>query len=219
MKIMDRIFSMIDNSLPKVTAFLTRNDREGTELLLFRHPNAGIQIPAGTVEEGESFEQAVLREVAEETGLANVRVVKMIGQIDELPSEASHVILQTTKVYSRPDLTSFDWATLRRGIEVQLKRQENGFAQVTYTENDRYPNPAYISYQITGWIPEEILAGSKRRYLYHLMLEGEAPDTWEQPSDNHRFQLFWAPLSNLPDIIPPQRKWWELAVNEFNYRF
>lgn len=39
------------------------------ELLLFMHPNAGIQFPAGTVEEGELPEQAVLREVAEKTGI------------------------------------------------------------------------------------------------------------------------------------------------------
>jgi 8-oxo-dGTP pyrophosphatase MutT (NUDIX family) len=210
---------MTDKFLPKVTAFVTRGGRNGTELLLFRHPTAGIQIPAGTVEEGETPDEAVLREVAEETGLKDVQVVKRIGQIDELPPEASHVILQTTKVYSRPDRTSFGWATLRRGIGVKLQRRANGFAQVTYIEGDRYPDPTYISYQITGWVPEETLAQTNRRYLYHLVLEGKAPETWAQFSDHHRFQLFWTSLDNLPDIIPPQRKWWDLAVKAFRYRF
>ena len=67
---------MIDKFLPKVTAFVTRTGQDGTKLLLFRHPNAGIQIPAGTVEEGEMLEQAALREVAEETGLEDVRVAE-----------------------------------------------------------------------------------------------------------------------------------------------
>lgn len=53
----------------KVTAFITRERTGVKELLLFKHPTAGIQIPAGTVEEGETPEKAVKREVYEETGL------------------------------------------------------------------------------------------------------------------------------------------------------
>lgn len=52
----------------KVLAYITRRD----ELLVFRHrdfPEAGVQVPAGTVEEGETLDAAVLREVHEETGL------------------------------------------------------------------------------------------------------------------------------------------------------
>jgi 8-oxo-dGTP pyrophosphatase MutT (NUDIX family) len=44
----------------------------GNSLLVFRHPHvpaAGIQVPGGTIEEGESPEEAVLREAIEETGL------------------------------------------------------------------------------------------------------------------------------------------------------
>ena len=52
----------------KVVAYITRQD----ELLVFTHrdfPEAGVQVPAGTVEEGETLDAAVLREVHEETGL------------------------------------------------------------------------------------------------------------------------------------------------------
>ncbi len=52
----------------KVLAYLVR----GTDVLVFEHvgmPEAGIQVPAGTVEYGESAEAALLREVAEETGV------------------------------------------------------------------------------------------------------------------------------------------------------
>ena len=40
--------------------------------MVFTHrdiPEAGVQVPAGTVEEGETLDAAVLREVHEETGL------------------------------------------------------------------------------------------------------------------------------------------------------
>ncbi len=37
----------------KVTAFVTRMSPRGMEVLLFQHPSAGIQVPAGTVEADE----------------------------------------------------------------------------------------------------------------------------------------------------------------------
>lgn len=42
----------------KVTAFVTREGANGRELLIFRHPLNGLQLPAGTVEVGESPETA-----------------------------------------------------------------------------------------------------------------------------------------------------------------
>jgi 8-oxo-dGTP pyrophosphatase MutT (NUDIX family) len=69
----------------KVLAYVTR-EREGMrELLVFVHrdyPEAGLQVPAGTVKEGEEIESALLREVAEETGLAAWRVVRKLGVYD-----------------------------------------------------------------------------------------------------------------------------------------
>lgn len=63
----------------KVAAYITCND----QLLVFRHvdyPEAGIQVPAGTVGEGESFDQAVLREAYEETGLPDLRIESYLGR-------------------------------------------------------------------------------------------------------------------------------------------
>jgi len=59
---------MLAVTIQKVLAYITRGD----ELLVFTHrdfPEAGVQVPAGTVEEGETLDSAVLREVHEETGL------------------------------------------------------------------------------------------------------------------------------------------------------
>ena len=60
--------------IQKVTAFIIRERRGVKELLVFKHPTAGIQIPAGTVEAGEDLEAAVKREVYEETGLQSVEI-------------------------------------------------------------------------------------------------------------------------------------------------
>lgn len=62
----------------KVIAYITYGDK----LLVFSHPRypeAGIQVPAGTVEEGESLEEAVLREAREETGLDDLEIQSYLG--------------------------------------------------------------------------------------------------------------------------------------------
>ena len=60
---------------PKVLAYVVRPGETGPELLVFDHvgiPEAGTQVPAGTVDPGERPEQALVREVLEETGVAQV---------------------------------------------------------------------------------------------------------------------------------------------------
>ena len=42
------------------------------------HPGTGTQVPAGTIEPGETPEQAVLRECAEETGLTGFAVLRLL---------------------------------------------------------------------------------------------------------------------------------------------
>jgi 8-oxo-dGTP diphosphatase len=62
----------------KVFAYITHRNR----LLVFRHtdfPEAGIQVPAGTVMTNEDLEAAVLREAEEETGLRDLRIKTYLG--------------------------------------------------------------------------------------------------------------------------------------------
>jgi ADP-ribose pyrophosphatase YjhB (NUDIX family) len=72
----------------KVMAYVVRETPAGRELLVFQHrdfPDAGVQVPAGTVEPGEAVEAAVLREVQEETGLspAQVTLVRKLAEAHE----------------------------------------------------------------------------------------------------------------------------------------
>lgn len=194
-----------------VTAFVTRPLQRQPELLLFRHPNAGIQFPAGTVEEGELPEQAVLREVAEETGVSSVRLVANLGYLDTQPP-GFRFILQKTGIYARPDLSSYDSTgfQLYRGTIVSLQCSKGEFAQVTYEEWDRFPDPQYLTCQITGWIPLRLLCGSSRRFFFHLEADESSPSVKDLPcvaTDNYIFQPFWARLDALPEIVEPQREW------------
>ncbi|MEU0955390.1 NUDIX domain-containing protein [Streptomyces niveus] len=64
-----------------VAAYVIRN-RAVPEVLVFDHigmPEAGTQVPAGGVKSGEELDEAVLREVAEETGLLTATVVRRIA--------------------------------------------------------------------------------------------------------------------------------------------
>ena len=57
----------------------------GTRLLVFTHvdfPEAGIQVPAGTIEPGERPRDAALREAMEETGLTGLRLRGFLGDDD-----------------------------------------------------------------------------------------------------------------------------------------
>jgi 8-oxo-dGTP diphosphatase len=62
----------------KVYAYITR----GEQLLVFNHvdfPEAGLQVPGGTLEPDELPESAVLREAAEETGLEGLQLAAYLG--------------------------------------------------------------------------------------------------------------------------------------------
>lgn len=65
-------------TVDKVVAYVVARNR----LIVFVHrdlPEAGIQVPAGTVLPGEAAEDAVLREATEETGLDGLRIAAHLG--------------------------------------------------------------------------------------------------------------------------------------------
>jgi 8-oxo-dGTP pyrophosphatase MutT (NUDIX family) len=64
----------------KVLAYITRNNN--TELLVFLHthyPEAGLQVPAGTVGDNEDLIDALFREINEESGLSQLTLIRQLA--------------------------------------------------------------------------------------------------------------------------------------------
>ena len=55
---------------------------QGSKLLVFRHPSAGIQLVKGTIEPGEGPATAALRELREESGIADAAICEDLGLWD-----------------------------------------------------------------------------------------------------------------------------------------
>ncbi len=69
-------------SKQKVQCYITREHHGSSQVLVFEHvdhPTAGIQVPAGSIEPGETPEEAALREAWEETGVGELRVQLCLG--------------------------------------------------------------------------------------------------------------------------------------------
>lgn len=59
-------------AVQKVCPIVIRDIDRGRQILVFRHPSAGVQIVKGTVDPGEQLSDAALRELAEESGITSI---------------------------------------------------------------------------------------------------------------------------------------------------
>ena len=82
------------NRKVKVYGYLIREQQGDTQVLVFDHvdfPEAGTQVPGGTVDPGEGLAEAVLREVFEESGVDGLIVVRELGVMELAVPERDEV--------------------------------------------------------------------------------------------------------------------------------
>ena len=200
----------------KVSSFITQKRNGVDSLLVFKHPNAGIQIPAGSVEIGEDIETAAIREAHEETGLKELKSEQYLGCFENELDEQERIISETTDVYIKPDLNAITFKNkLTRGLTVEYHSTNNDFTHVTYFEYDQFPNPTYIAYNISGWVPNNTVNNQKKRHFFLLTTTDDTEDRWQLKSDmDHIFQPFWIPISPKPDIVYPQNRWLDFVYEK-----
>lgn len=195
--------------LPKVTAFILRPGLDGPQVLVFHHPTAGMQLPAGSVDPGETPEAAVLREAAEESGLTRLRLVSRLGGETVLAPEGQGWLLRSARPLEQPRPGAAEAAQrIGRGWPVTVAERCNGFIRVTYTECDLNHVPPAFQWSVSGWVPEADLATVQQRDFFLLEPTAPTDPAWQIRADRgHLFRFEWLPLQPPPGLIPPQDGW------------
>ncbi len=196
--------------LAKVTAFITRGAGAAQEVLVFQHPSASIQVPAGTVEEGEDVEAALRREVLEETGLTELMLLANLGaEIVALPPD-KRVLLRTVPMISEPAAASTSLGmTLRRGLWVsETAAAHGGWSQVRFEEYGMQDGSLVVSGATTGWVPSDALTARVVRHFFHLEAHSPTPNRWHcEGEPGCEFALYWVPLAHDPGLVAGQAEW------------
>lgn len=202
----------------KVTAFVTRDTAAGTELCVFWHAGSGVQVPAGSVEDGEDYETAARREAAEETGLSGLELVSRLGGRTYDAPQGHAWLLHNVKLQTGPDprapLTGWELGR----VQVHVADLSNGHARVVYEDVDlEAPEDDRSVYaRLEGWVPESQVAFRQQREFFHFRTTGPTPDRWQQQAEpEHVFDLRWVPLRQpgTETLIAPQQAW----LDEFHH--
>lgn len=96
----------------KVVAYVIRNQGSFREILVFEHldhPDAGIQVPAGTVQENEAVEAALLREVKEEAGLEFTKPNKYLGKFEYFRKDRNELHLRNVFIIEPQEKLANEW--------------------------------------------------------------------------------------------------------------
>lgn len=127
------------NKVISAGGIVTRNNPNKQILLtIFTHIK-GLGFPKGHVEEGETFETAAIREVAEETGLTNLNIIKKLGIIHRAATERDgtpvlkniHMFLMET---DQPDIHNeaeeeYGWFDIDEAISQMAIKEDREFLE------------------------------------------------------------------------------------------
>lgn len=102
---------------------------EVVEILLIQDSKGRWTIPKGHIEDGESARQTAQREITEETGLKEMKVLDWLGKINFRYRRGSSLVLMTTEIFLvqalgdtkkiKPEkwMTSLDWLPANEALD------------------------------------------------------------------------------------------------------
>ena len=207
----------MDKPLHKVTGFVTRGSGRAAELLVFRHPNAGIHLPAGTVEANEAPAAAVVREVRKETGGEAHNPALIATESTDLDGGARAAATSARLLGGPSEASGALGPTLRRGQPCRLLDVVAGFAEVSIEGVDLDKDPPKVLRRYTGWLPQQCLTTRLERNHYHLTAAGlttrqATAASWSHWAEGRfSFECFWTVLADASDLVGPQQQWLELC--------
>jgi 8-oxo-dGTP pyrophosphatase MutT (NUDIX family) len=197
-------------TLMKVAVFITRGDSPARELLVFRHTNGSLQIPAGTVHAQEMPRDAAMREAFEETGLTELVFVADLGARRVTIQDDSAYLLEDALLQLTPDRDStiLHGVALRRGQMVRVTARQAGYAKVSIEEGEQREKGFVITARKSGWILSHGLTQHVERYYYHFKTTQTTVAEWKvQAEPDQIFTCFWMPLRNDIALASPQDEW------------
>jgi len=194
--------------IKKVTAFITRGVSDEADLLLFVHPDAGIQLPAGTVELAEKPEDAVIRETGEETGLTTLDIINLLGRQSYALPQGEMAILRMTKLFDEPtNDSSSGGLALTRGSSVGVKGVVGEFSLVFGDALQIEQSGEKRVKKAEGYVRTTLLTNRMIRYFFHLNCIDSNQDQWNVSADGHLFKCFWTPLRRAAALNQAQQTW------------
>ncbi|GHO43237.1 NUDIX domain-containing protein [Ktedonospora formicarum] len=207
---------MTQEMVEKVTAFITRERQECKELLVFEHALSGVQVPAGTVETGEEFAEAVTREVWEETGYQG-QIVRLLGEERQDLPDSQWAVLASAPLRELPKLDAVPVArdevlgnSVRRGLVVRSEREEGDWLYIVLEDYNLEVEPPRMLRSIGGWIPRVLVSRSIHRTYFEMCLLDETPQRWEHFAEGrYTFHLYWQSLEAHPRLVNGQQQWLE----------
>ncbi|MGD7705334.1 NUDIX hydrolase [Microlunatus sp. Y2014] len=190
----------------KVTAFITRPTSTGVEVAICWHAGGGHQLPAGTVEDGEPFEAAVLREAAEETGLVGLAIASELGAVEITLPEPRGVLLDPVRLRHVPGGPETSWALTH--VAVRVLETRDAWALIRYVETDvEDPEGPEIA-RLTGWVPAVSVGRRQERRFFHLHSNDEQTEPWQLEAEpGMMFRVAWYPLASRPALVAGQEEW------------
>ncbi len=104
-----------------VAALVTNDDNE---ILLIKSPGRGWEYPGGMVEPGETFEDALLREIKEESGI-DVEIIGFIGICKNIEKHVVNIDFACRAIGGKP-------TTSDESSEVRWVKQEDALSMITF---------------------------------------------------------------------------------------
>jgi diadenosine hexaphosphate hydrolase (ATP-forming) len=136
---------MVQRTAVSAGAIILRETTGELKLALAHHKNSAKEwvLPKGHVDPGESLEQAALREIHEETGLARVQLIKHLGTIvrqslksnGDVEDKTIHYFLayaldnDQSQTPLDPRFTGVGWFSPLQAIELIPYEQDRAFLQ------------------------------------------------------------------------------------------